>query len=233
MCGRFSLITPPARVARYFEAVLDDRADPDRPPSYNVAPTDPVLGVRDRRNDEDGSISRILTGYRWGLIPSWSKDPSAGSRLFNARAETVVTRPSFRDAFRQRRIIVPADGFYEWRKTNKGGKEPHYFARVDGTPLAFAGLAEWWRDRSSPDAPPIYSCTIITTTASQDMDGIHDRMPVILNPDVFDVWLSPDNEDTNELAALLRNRAGILTHYAVGPRVGSVKNNDATLIDRV
>jgi putative SOS response-associated peptidase YedK len=234
MCGRFALVTPPARVARYFEAVLDDRAEPDREPSYNVAPTDPVLGVRVRRDDEAGSTTRILTGYRWGLIPSWSKDASTGSRLFNARGETVTTRPSFREAFKQRRIIVPADGFYEWRKTNKGGKEPHYFTRVDGAPLAFAGLSEWWRDRRVPDAPAIYSCTIITTTASQDMDGIHDRMPVVLDPGVFDVWLDPSIDDLHEVAALVRAAPpGTITHYAVGPRVGNVRNNDAELIERV
>lgn len=232
MCGRFALITPPARLARYFQAVLDDRGEDEQGPSWNVAPTDQVLGVRDRRSKEDGTLSRALTPFRWGLIPSWAKDASAGSRLCNARAETVSTRASFRSAFAAHRILVPADGFYEWDKRGNGGKQPHYFTRRDGAPLAFAGLAEWWRDRNGPpDAPGIRSCSIITTTASQDMDGIHDRMPVILDPATFDVWLDPDLHDLGELTALVRAvPPGIITHYPVSPRVGNVRNNDASLV---
>jgi putative SOS response-associated peptidase YedK len=144
----------------------------------------------------------------------------------------VATKPSFRAAFKARRIIVPADGFYEWHKVSSGSKQPHYFTRVDGEPLAFAGLSEWWRDKSAPDdAPAIRSCTIITTTASQDMDGIHDRMPVILNPDTFDVWLDPDVEDPGELTSFVRPApTGTITHHVVSQRVGSVRNNDAGLI---
>jgi putative SOS response-associated peptidase YedK len=233
MCGRFALITPPVRLARYFQATLGDDVEPEGTPSWNVAPTDPVLGLRARHDGTDGGLTRMLTPYRWGLIPSWSKDAKAGSRLFNARGENVATKPSFRAAFQKHRIIIPADGFYEWRKQSSGSKQPHYFTRVDGEPMAFAGLSEWWRDRNGPDdAPPIRSCTIITTSASQDMDGIHDRMPVILSPDTFDAWLDPDAEDTNELTALVRAApAGTITHRAVGPRVGNVRNNDAQLIE--
>jgi putative SOS response-associated peptidase YedK len=235
MCGRFALITPPARLASYFQATLGDGLEPEGSPSWNVAPTDQVLGVRARRTDGKGDLPRVLAPFRWGLIPSWAKDASSGSRLFNARGETVATRASFRSAFTTHRIIVPADGFYEWRKQNSGGKQPHYFTRADGAPLAMAGISEWWRDRNGPpDAPAIRSCSIITTTASQDMDGIHDRMPVILNPDTFDVWLDPDVDDVGELTALVHAApAGTLVHHPVGPRVGNVRNNDASLVDPV
>jgi putative SOS response-associated peptidase YedK len=241
MCGRFALVTPPARLARYFQAVLDDRDDRDEdepPPSWNVAPTDTVEGVRVRRPKENDTSSpaltpsRVLTPYRWGLIPSWAKDPTAGNRLFNARAETVATKASFRTAFAKHRILVPADGFYEWHKLEDGIRQPYYFTRTDGAPLAFAGLAEWWRDPAAPrDAPGIRSCTIITTAAGHDMDGIHDRMPVILSPDTFDVWLDPDNDEIPELTSLLRSPPdGTLTHHPVSRRVGNVRNNDASLV---
>ena len=236
MCGRFALITPPARLARYFEATLGDDVDPAPRPSWNVAPTDQVLGVNARhtegQGEEHGALSRALTPFRWGLIPSWAKDPKAGSRLFNARGETVATKASFRSAFKSHRIIVPGDGFYEWHKLNNGRKQPHYFTRADGAPLAMAGISEWWRDRNGPaDAPPIRSCSIITTTASQDMEGIHDRMPVILSPDVFDVWLDPEIEDVNELTALVRAApAGTILHHPVSARIGNVRNNDPDLV---
>jgi putative SOS response-associated peptidase YedK len=231
MCGRFALITPPARLARYFGATLDEEVDPQGSPSWNVAPTDQVLGLTARHDGADGELTRTLRAYRWGLIPSWAKDAASGSRLFNARGETVSTRPSFREAFKARRIIVPADGFYEWRKQHSGSKQPHYFTRTDGEPMALAGVAEWWRDKQGPNAPAIHSCSIITTTASQDMDGIHDRMPVVLSPDVFDIWLDPEAEDVNELMALVRAApVGTVTHHAVSQRVGSVRNNDPELI---
>jgi len=234
MCGRFALITPPVRLARYFQATLDDGVEPEKRPSWNVAPTTQVLGLTAQRAAEGDDPTRVLALFRWGLIPSWAKDAASGSRLFNARGETVSTKPSFRAAFKARRIIIPADGFYEWHKPSSGAKVPHYFTRADGEPLAFAGLAEWWRDKSAPDAPPIHSCTIITTSASQDMDGIHDRMPVILNPDTFDLWLDPDTDDISELTALVHAApVGTVTHHPVGQRVGSVRNNDATLIDPI
>ena len=173
--------------------------------------------------------------FRWGLVPWWSKDAKSGSRLFNARSETVATRASFREAFRERRIIVPADGFYEWRKTKTGAKQPHYFTRADGAPMAFAGLAERWRAKDAPEGhalPP--QLHVITAPGGADMDGIHDRMPVILDPATFDLWLDPANEDSEELRALLRPPpAGTVVHHPVGPRIGNVRNNDPTLIESV
>ena len=153
----------------------------------------------------DGQPERLLMSFRWGLVPLWSKDAKAGSRLFNVRSETVATRASFREAFKERRIIVPADGFYEWRKTKTGAKQPHYFTRADGAPMAFAGLAERWRPKDAPkDTSYLRSCTVITAPVGADMEGIHDRMPVILDPATFDLWLDPTNEDSEELRALLR-----------------------------
>jgi putative SOS response-associated peptidase YedK len=245
MCGRFALFTPPARMARYFGASLADGVDSEFQASWNVAPTDPVLGVRDRpvrpttgpgteeEQPTPQGTERLLMSFRWGLIPWWSKDTKSGSRLFNARSETVATKASFREAFRERRIIVPADGFYEWHKT--GNKQPQYFSRADGEPLAFAGLAERWRAKDAPkDAPYVRSCTVITAPGGADMEGIHDRMPVILDPATFDLWLDPANEDTEELLALLRPPpAGTVLHHPVGSRIGNVRNNDPTLVEPV
>jgi putative SOS response-associated peptidase YedK len=256
MCGRFALYTPPARIARYFHSTLADGADSEHEASWNVAPTDEVLGVRDRpirreategakagateRTGDKGNEAanepheseRILMTFRWGLIPWWSKDTKGASRLINARRETVLTKSSFREAFEKRRIIVPADGFYEWRRTKSGGKQPHFFSRADGAPMAFAGLAERWRDKNAPrDTPPVRSCTVITTPAGPDMEGIHDRMPVLLDPSTFDLWLDPYNEDTEELLALLQPLpAGTMVHHPVDPRIGNVRNNDPELI---
>ncbi len=249
MCGRFALYTPPARIARYFGATLAEDTEQEYKPSWNVAPTDQVLGVRERPprpgpaeeggaptdGQPDAQPERLVMSFRWGLVPWWSKDAKAGSRLFNARSETVATRASFREAFKERRIIVPADGFYEWRKTKTGARQPHYFTRADGAPLAFAGLAERWRPKDAPkDTPYLRSCTVITAPGGADMEGIHDRMPVILDPATFDLWLDPTNEDSEALRALLRPPpAGTVVHHLVGPRIGNVRNNDPTLIESV
>jgi putative SOS response-associated peptidase YedK len=255
MCGRFALFTPPARMAHYFGASLAEGTDPEHRPSWNVAPTDEVLGVRARPVRHEGEregpgggegpgegegegaceTERVLMSFRWGLIPWWSKDAKSGSRLFNARRETVATKPSFREAFRERRIIVPADGFYEWHRTKTGARQPYYFSRADGEPLAFAGLGERWREKGAPkDAPFIRSCTVITTPGGADMAGIHDRMPVLLDPATFDLWLDPANDDAEELLALLRPPpAGTVVCHLVGPRVGNVRNNDPALIEPV
>jgi len=220
-------------MARYFQAALAERTEPDYTPSWNVAPTDQVLGVRDRPDPDGGEPTRTLMSFRWGLIPWWSKDVKSGSRQFNARSETVMTKPAFREAFRERRIIVPADGFFEWQHSG-GKKQPYFLTRADGEPMAFAGLAERWRDKSAPNAPLIRSCTVITAPGGADLHGIHDRMPVILDPATFDLWLDPTNEDSEELRALLHPPpAGTVVLRPVGPRVGNVANNDPSLIETV
>jgi putative SOS response-associated peptidase YedK len=145
----------------------------------------------------------------------------------------VATRASFREAFRERRIIMPADGFFEWHRTGPRGSVPYYFTRTDGTPLALAGLAERWRPEGAPSGSPFtYSCTVITAPGGEDMAGIHDRMPVVLDPSVFDIWLDPHNQDTEGLRSLLRPPPpGTVVHHAVSARVGNVANNDASLIE--
>lgn len=224
MCGRFALYTPPARLARYFEAELDVDLDEHGTPSYNVAPTDPVLGVK-----EEGHGGRLLGVYRWGLIPPDAPDPSVGGRLINARADSLLRRPSFRESYRERRLVVPADGFFEWDKTARPST-PHYFTRADGASMAFAGLWAQWSDPNVEGAAPIRSCTIITTAANDDVATIHGRMPVVLSPDALEVWLD-DGFDRDELDALLAPPApGLLRHHRVDRRVGSVKVNEPGLI---
>jgi putative SOS response-associated peptidase YedK len=233
-------------MAKYFQASLADGVDPEGTPSWNVGPTRDLLAItmeRPRPLDENaaggpepGPADRILSTYRWGLVPSWAKDPSVGSRLFNARAETVATRTSFRGAFESRRAVVAVDGFFEWHKAQGSGRQPHYFKRVDDFPLALAGLYEFWRDPRNIDGGTgwMRSCTIITTRASQDMDGIHDRMPVVLDQGTVDLWLDPNSDDRRELEALLSSPAvGTLTHHLVDTRVGNVRNDDPGLIAEV
>ncbi len=238
MCGRFAQFTPPARLARAFGATLVDGTEDALSPSWNVAPTDEVAGIRPprRRELERGLTTRMLDHYRWGLVPSWAKDPAMGNRLFNARAESVATTGAFRGAFAARRLVVPCDGFYEWHGGRSGGGGPrqaHYFRRADGDLMALAGLFEFWRPRSPTDDPPpwLATCTIITTAAGPDMVGIHDRMPVVLDGGALDTWLG-DEADAQELQALLEPPgAGTLEHYQVGLRVGNVRNNDPSLIE--
>ena len=175
----------------------------------------------------------MLGEYRWGLVPWWSKSPSGGSRLFNARAESVPTKPAFRSAFESQRLVIPADGFYEWQKAPSGRRQPYFFQRADGHPMAFAGLWESWRDPKALDDEHrwLRSCTIITTVAGPDMDGIHDRMPLVLDLDLFDTWLDPD-ADGGALTALLKpTPPGVLVHHRVPARVGNVRNDDPGLIE--
>jgi putative SOS response-associated peptidase YedK len=225
MCGRFVLATPIDRLAEFFEArEASDLAERFRP-NWNIPPTQQVLGV----TVEDAG--RIMDTYHWGLIPSWAKDPSIGIRAFNARAETVATKPTFRAAFTTRRCLIPADAFYEWHKIGKT-RQPYAFVRADGAPIAFAGLWEAWR--SLEDEHWLRSCTIITTAAGVDMAAIHDRMPVILEPDRFERWLDPNLDDRDELEALLApTSVGTLVRHRVDARVGSPRNNDPALLDEL
>jgi len=179
MCGRFTVILLPELLDMIYGVHTGLNAVE---PRYNIAPTQPVMIVRQQL---DGR--RELAHVNWGLIPSWSRDPAMGAGLINARCETVAEKPSFRSAFRHRRCIIPASGFYEWRKTAGKGKEPWYFTSSDGNPLSFAGLWEHWQ---SSDGSEIESCAILTTSANALMKPVHDRMPVILPPEGFGPWLS-------------------------------------------
>lgn len=225
MCGRFVAASPASVVAAHFDAHVVDLI-PE--PSFNVAPTDPVLAVAAGR----AGPLRLGT-FRWGLIPTWSK-VAPRAPIVNARAETVTTKPAFRAAFARRRCIVPADGFYEWERRPDGTKQPWYVTGADGAPLAFAAIWETWRP-SHGEGPVIRSCAIVTTAANAFMAEIHDRMPVILGADEWSSWLAPPEETGEpELASLLRAAPeDALRRRRVSSAVNRVANNDATLIDEL
>jgi putative SOS response-associated peptidase YedK len=227
MCGRVALFSPPSRLAKLLDAQLAAGIDPEGHPSWNIGPQRRLFGV----TENDGV--RTLDQYRWGLIPSWSKDPSIANRLFNARGETVAEKPSFRSAFAKRPCVLPVDGFYEWDHRAGRGKQPYYFTRVDEQPLLLAGLYERWRDPSVPgDAPPLQTCTVITTSPSKDMDELHDRMPVVLGVSDVELWLDVEVYGPDERMQLLRPApAGTLSHYGVDSAVGSVRNDGPELIE--
>jgi len=186
MCGRFSLKETPKMLAELF--YLADEVE--LKPSFNIAPSHTVCTIT-----EDKEGIRHLSLRRWGLIPSWAKDATIGNKLNNARGETVHEKPSFRSAFKYHRCIIPASGFYEWKAAN-GVKQPWYMSLKTGEPMAFAGLWETWND--------IQTCCIITTSANSLMAPIHDRMPVILDPDQWESWLSPQNKQVDALLPMIR-----------------------------
>lgn len=184
MCGRFALISDTEALIDAFGVAPETlTAMPPSIPRYNVAPTQPIVAIRFNPK----SKKRELTFFKWGLVPSWAKDIKMGARMINARGETVAEKPSFRAAFKRRRCIIPADGFYEWQKLGSR-KQPMYIHPVNDAPFALAGLWEMWR---SPDGDELQTCTIITTTPNELMAPIHNRMPVILEPEDFDMWLHP------------------------------------------
>lgn len=226
MCGRVALFTPPIRLARLLDAALAAGIEPDGNPSWNVGPQRRLFAAADIEG------ARVLDRYRWGLLPSWAKDPKIAHRLFNARGETVAEKPSFRSAYAKRTCVIPVDGFYEWDHRPGRGRQPHFFTRVDGDPLLFAGLYEFWRDPAGPrDAESTRTCTIITTTPSDDLDGLHDRMPVVLERGDVETWLDVTDHGPDERAHLLGPApVGTLTHVGVGTAVGSVKNDGPELI---
>lgn len=223
MCGRFTQTrTWPELVELY--RLADTLGPSPLQPRYNIAPTQDVPVVRRR----DGSEARELTLARWGLIPSWAKDMDMGARMINARAETVHEKPSFRRAFRHRRCLVAADGFYEWRKQPRGAKQPYFITVGGGRPFAFAGLWEAW---NAPVGHMVESCTIITTEANDDLRPIHDRMPVILTPEAFDRWLAP-SLPLDDARALLKPFDGEMTAYPVGLGVNNARNDDPGCMER-
>lgn len=211
MCGRFTLRTTPAELSEFFSVPLPESLPV---PRYNIAPTQSISVVV----QQDAQTRWDF--HRWGLVPSWAKDLSIGNRMINARGETVAEKPSFRSAFKKRRCIVMADGFYEWEKT-ADGKQPHYFTMQNESPLAFAGLWEVWRKGDEP----VTSCTIITTTANELLGKFHDRMPVILNRDDFAQWLDPEFQDTGQIQKLIQPfPAEEMDSRTVSKLVNSVKN---------
>ncbi|MGD9614604.1 MAG: SOS response-associated peptidase [Alphaproteobacteria bacterium] len=220
MCGRFVQKTPLDDIRELFETV---NPVPNAAANYNGAPTQSLAVVR---LDPDGR--RSLDLLRWGLIPFWAKDKSIGSRLINAMSETVAAKPAFRDAFRRRRCLVPADFFYEWQKTG-GGKQPYAIGLADGSPMALAGLWERWNDPE--DGATLHSFTVITGPPNELVAPIHNRMPVVLPRQAWRSWLGEDRAETDELPALLRPYpAAAMRACKVGTRVGNVRNNDPELL---
>jgi putative SOS response-associated peptidase YedK len=191
MCGRFTLTIDPTALQEAFPwAVIPG----DLPPRYNIAPSQPVAVIP---NTGDNALSM----YKWGLIPSWSKDPSIGERMINARAESLAEKPSFRNAYRRRRCLILSDGFYEWKQNpDLKSKQPMYINMKNGSPFAFAGLWEVWH---APDGSEIRSCTIITTQPNSLLETIHNRMPVILPPDAYQEWLVTEDRQPSQLDRLL------------------------------
>jgi putative SOS response-associated peptidase YedK len=192
MCGRFTLFESTQVLMKEFGVPVPS----DLAPRYNIAPTRQIAAVRNR---PDGG-GREFALLRWGLIPSWAKDPSIGARMINARAETAPEKPSFRNAFRRRRCLVPASGFYEWQKQGRL-KQPYYISLRKRKPMAIAGLWERWEET---EGAPIESCTLLTTEANELIAPLHDRMPVIVAPGDFDLWLDPTVLATGPLLSLLR-----------------------------
>lgn len=229
MCGRYVEVSTPEELAPLFRASLAPEVH-EWKPSWNIAPTREVLGVVVEHTTHD----RVIHNFRWGLVPSWAKEPNRGRPTFNARAESVAAKPMFRASFRRKRLIVPADSFYEWSHVPAEHRQPYLFRRADGQPLAFAGLYDFWRDRSREDAHWLSSCTIITTDAGPDMGGIHERQPVILNPDSWDLWLDPDFDDEEALRGLLHaNAPGTLVRHRVGRAVGRAEMDGPELIEEI
>ena len=221
MCGRFTLRTSPAVLAEVFELLRE----PELTPRYNIAPTQPVAVIRPSRSGH----GRELTQMHWGLVPSWAKDPSAAARMINARAESVATKPTFRSAFRCRRCLVPADGFYEWKKVGTK-KQPYYFTLRSGEPFAFAGLWEHWGHNGSA----LHTCAIITGEPNELAGQIHDRMPVILRPEDYDRWLDPRSKEVDALQPLLAPYpADEMAMQAVSTRVNNARNDSPDCIEAV
>jgi len=223
MCGRFVSARKRLELLEEF-GVLRDRVSEDLAPDYNVAPTKQIYAVTSSKECE-----RELRTVRWGLVPVWAKDISGGAKMINARAETVAVKPAYRRAFARRRCLLPADGYYEWKN-----KKPFYIITTSGASLAMAGIYELWRDGSIPDDHPnawLWSASIITTDATDDVGQIHDRMPMIITPDLWADWLDPANTEISQLQAAMRPAfAGGLSSYPVSTAVNFVRNNGPELI---
>ena len=239
MCGRFVSSSKPDKIAEYFDASF--AAEP-LPVNFNVAPTNDVYGVV--AASDSGGEQREVQAFHWGLVPTWAKDTKIASKLINARAETIAEKPAFRSAFAKHRMIIPMDGFYEWKrdmetgevtKAGKPVKQPFFIHTTTGEPLAVAGVWSTWRDKAQgPDAPWLHSCSVVTTSANETMSYVHNRMPVMLPESAWSAWLDPDNDDIEALQALLMPAPDdLLTMQPVSTAVNVVRNKDASLLDEV
>jgi putative SOS response-associated peptidase YedK len=217
MCGRYKLSRRKQVVEEYFDAASNEE---DWSPRFNIAPTQHIPVIR----QDPKEPVRGLSLMRWGLIPSWSKDSSGAARMINARSETASTKPAFRDALKFRRCLIPADGFYEWKRDGKT-KQPYCFEVNDGSLFAFAGLWDRWKN---PSGEWIKTCSILTTTPNAVTASVHDRMPVILDPDGFDLWLDPGMTNVDAASDLLKPfDARLMRSFPVSTRINSVVNDDA------
>lgn len=220
MCGRFAQRTNPKRLAKEFKVA----EVPDVEARYNIAPTQDILSIRCAEDDREAVF------LKWGLVPSWAKDVSIGAKLINARSETVTEKPSFREAFKKRRCIIPADGFYEWQRS-RGKKQPYFFRMQNEHPFGFAGLWEKWK---AIDGQVLETCTILTTEANEVLIPVHDRMPVILHSEDYELWLDEDVRKRELLKDLLRPYpAEEMISHPVSSAINSPKNQGATLIERM
>jgi len=223
----------PAEIQDFF--LVSEVVDPELAASWNVAPTDPIPLIVDRRIGEEDTASRRLATARWGLVPSWAKDTKGAARLINARMETITEKPSFRKAAASRRGIIPSDGYYEWEKTPDGKKIPTYLHDANSEPLAFAALFENWPDPALPDGHPekwLRTATIITTAATDALGHIHDRTPLIVPADMWTDWLDPDSTKEADVRALLDSiPEPHLVPRVVSDRVNYVRNNGPELIE--
>lgn len=231
MCGRYVMSKATGDLLSAFEAKEVEGTPP--PPSWNVAPTQAVPIVAERL--DEGAIDRHLLVAHWGLVPSWAKDIKIGNKLINARSESILEKPSFRKAAVKRRCLVPAEGYYEWQKTDDGKKIPNYLYSDQEDLLAFAGLYEWWADPTVPEDDPgrwLLSCTVLTTSTQDTLGHIHERSPVIIPRDRLTEWLDPDLTDKSDVQHLLNTLPDpVLTPRIVSTRVNSVRNNVPELIE--
>jgi putative SOS response-associated peptidase YedK len=228
MCGRFTLHTEREILARRFRVDLD--AIDELKPRYNIAPAQSILAVY------TGESGRVAARMRWGLIPSWAKDPQKLPSMINARVETAATRASYRVPFRRQRCLIVADGFYEWGPTGerRGARTPYWFGLPSGDPFAMAGLWSAWRPPDEQEAEPQLTCTILTTSANSTVARVHDRMPVILEPEAEEAWLDPELRDVGALGKLLPSLAAdSLRAVPVSRRVNSPRNDGPELIQPV
>jgi putative SOS response-associated peptidase YedK len=223
MCGRYRLSRRKQIIEQHFDtAPWDD----DWNPRFNVAPTQPIPVIRQHPKEPVRQVSMM----RWGLIPSWAKDTSGAARMINARSETAHTLPAFREAMKSRRCLIPADGFYEWMRDGKA-KQPFCFEVNSGQLFAFAGLWERWRD---PSGQWVKSCSILTTTPNAVTSAVHDRMPVILHPDSYDLWLDPGMQNVEAISELMKPfEPRLMRCYPVSGRVNRVINDDEECTRRV
>lgn len=221
MCGRFAQHSEPGTLKKVFQI---EEITCEVMPRYNIAPLQPVLVII----GHDGN--RRLGRVNWGLVPSWSKDTRMAAKLINAREETLADKPSFRAAFRYRRCLILADGFYEWELHGRR-KQPWYFTLHGEGPFAFAGLWETWKGKKEE---VYHSCTIVTTAANKVVQPIHDRMPVILSPTAYAAWLDPTKQDAGPLTQIIRDgRIHRLKRFPVSKRVNSIRNNDPACIEPI